>query len=94
MTANAAVAAEKYRDEILQTLDEVYGVVFDGPDISDEEVELLKLLAADDLELIASLADEYAENVRAYALLSQEALQAKDSKAGEMPLPGGDHRPP
>ena len=89
----ATNAAEEFRDEILQTLDDVYGVVFDGPDSSDEEVELLKLLPADDLELIASLADEYAENVRAYALLSREALQAKDSKAGVMPLPGGDHCP-
>ncbi len=89
----ATNAAEEFRDEILQTLDDVYGAVFDGPDSSDEEVELLKLLPADDLELIASLADEYAENVRAYASLSREALQAKDPKAGGMPLPGGDHCP-
>jgi hypothetical protein len=93
VATTAAAAAENLRYEILQTLDDVYGIVFDGPDMSDEQVELLELLPADELELIAAWADEYAENVRDYALLARMALQAKDSKAGEMPLSGGHHRP-
>lgn len=96
MATTAAAAAEKLRYEILQTLDDVYGIVFDGPDMSDEQVELLELLPADELELIAAWADEYAENVRDYALLARMALQAKDSKAGPtggVPLSGGHHRP-
>jgi hypothetical protein len=93
VATTAAAAAEKLRYEILQTLDDVYGIVFDGPDMSDEQVELLELLPADELELIAAWADEYAENVRDYALLARMALQGKDPKAGEMPLSGGHHRP-
>lgn len=96
MATTAAAAAEKLRYEILQTLDDVYGIVFDGPDMSDEQVELLELLPADELELIAAWADEYAENVRDYALLARMALQAKDAKAGPaggVPLSGGHHRP-
>ena len=77
MATTAAAAAEKLHYEILQTLDDVYGIVFDGPDMSDEQVELLELLPADELELIAAWADEYAENVRDYALLARLALQAK-----------------
>jgi len=71
-------AAEKLRDEILEILDDVYFRVFDGPDMSDEQVELLALLPADDLKLIAAQAEEYAANVRDYATLARNALEAKD----------------
>jgi hypothetical protein len=71
-------AAEKLRDEILEILDDVYFRVFDGPDMSDEQVELLALLSADDLEVIAALAEEYAANVRDYATLARNAMEAKD----------------
>jgi len=71
-------AAEQLRDEILQILDDVYFRVFDGPDMSDEQVELLALLPTGDLKLIASWAEEYAENVRDFARLAREALEAKD----------------
>jgi len=70
--------AEKLRDEILEILDDVYFRVFDGPDMSDEQVELLALLPADDLKLIAAQAEEYAANVRDYATLARNALEAKD----------------
>ncbi len=70
-------AAEKLRDEILQTLDDVYFRVFDGPDMSNEQIKLLALLPVDDLKQIASWAEEYAENVRDYAKLAQQALEAK-----------------
>jgi hypothetical protein len=96
VATTAAAAAEKLRYEILQRLDDVYGIVFDGPDMSDDQVELLELLPADELELIAAWADEYAENVRDYALLARMALKAKDAKAGPtggVPLSGGHHRP-
>jgi hypothetical protein len=94
LATTVAAAAEKLRDEILQKLDDVCGAVYDSPDLSDEQIELLKLLPADELELIAAWAEEYAENVRDYALLARRALQAKSSKAGPdagMPLAGG-HR--
>lgn len=71
-------AAEKLRDEILEILDDVYFRVFDGPDMSDEQVELLVLLPADDLKVIAAWAEEYAANVRDYATLARNALEAKD----------------
>jgi len=71
-------AAETLRDEILEILDDVYGRVFDGPDMSDEQVELLALLSADDLEVIAAQAEEYAANVRDYATLARNALEAKN----------------
>ncbi len=96
MATTAAAAAEKLRYEMLQKLDDVYGIVFDGPDMSDEQVELLELVPADELELIAAWADEYAENVRDYALLARMALQSKDAKAGPtggVPLSGGHHHP-
>jgi len=94
--ATNAAAAEKLRYEILQTLDDVFGIVFDGPDLSDEQIELLALLPADELKLIAAWADEYAENVRDYASLARRALQAKSSKVGPdagMPLVGGHRHP-
>ena len=69
--------AEKLRDEILEILDDVYFRVFDGPDMSDAQVELLALLPADDLKLIAAQAEEYATNVRDYARLARQALEAK-----------------
>lgn len=56
----------------------MYFRVFDGPDMSDEQVELLALLPADDLKLIAAQAEEYAANVRDYATLARNALEAKD----------------
>jgi hypothetical protein len=71
-------AAEKLRDEILEVLDDVYFRVFYGPDMSDEQVELLALLSADDLEVIAAQAEEYAANVRDYATLARNALEAKN----------------
>lgn len=71
-------AAEKLRDEILEILDDVYFRVFDGPDMSDEQVELLALLSADDLKVIEAQAEEYAANVRDYATLARKALEAKD----------------
>jgi len=71
-------AAEKLRDEILEILDDVYFRVFDGPDMSDEQVELLALLPADDLKVISAWAEEYAANVRDYATLARNALEAKD----------------
>jgi hypothetical protein len=71
-------AAEKLRDEILEILDDVSFRVFDGPDMSDEQVELLALLPADDLKVIAAWAEEYAANVRDYATLARNALEAKD----------------
>ena len=77
MATTAATAADKLRHEILQTLDDVGGIVFDGPDMSDEQVELLAMLPADELQLIAAWAEEYAENVRDYALLARRALKAK-----------------
>lgn len=70
-------AAEKLRDEILEILDDVYFRVFDGPDMSDEQVELLALLSADDLKVIEAQAEEYAANVRDYATLARKALDAK-----------------
>jgi methyl coenzyme M reductase subunit C-like uncharacterized protein (methanogenesis marker protein 7) len=77
MATTATTAADKLRHEILQTLDDVCGIVFDGPDMSDEQVELLAMLPADELQLIAAWAEEYAENVRDYALLARRALKAK-----------------
>ena len=70
-------AAEKLRDEILEILDDVYFRVFDGPDMSDDQVELLALLPADDLKAIAAQAEEYAANVRDYGTLARNALEAK-----------------
>ena len=69
--------AEKLRDEILEILDDVYFRVFDGPDMSDEQVDLLALLPADDLKAISTQAEEYAANVRDYATLARNALEAK-----------------
>ncbi len=77
LAMTSIAAAQHLRDEILQVLDDVYFRVFDGPDMSDEQVELLALLPADDLELIASWAEEYAENVRDFAKLAREALKTK-----------------
>lgn len=78
-TATAAdAAAARLRDEILQKLDDVYGIVFDGPDTSDEQVALLAQLPADDLKVIAAWAEEYAANVRDYATLARKALEVKD----------------
>ncbi len=71
-------AAEKLRDEIFEVLDDVYFRVFYGPDMSDEQVELLALLSADDLEVIAAQAEEYAATVREYATLARHALEAKN----------------
>jgi hypothetical protein len=94
LAKTTTTAAEELRNEILQTLDDVFGIVFDGPDLSDEQIELLALLPADELELIAAWANEYAENVRDYAVLARKALQSKAPTAGPpggMPLAGG-HR--
>lgn len=71
-------AAEKLRDEILEILDDVYFRMFEGPDMSDEQVELLALLPTDDLKVIAAQAEEYAASVRDYATLARNALKAKD----------------
>ena len=73
-------AAEKLQDEILQKLDDVYGIVFDGPEMSDEQVELLALLPVADLEVIAAWAEEYTANVGDYATLARSALEAKDEE--------------
>jgi hypothetical protein len=70
-------AAETLRDEILEILDDVYFRVFEGPDMSDEQVRLLSMLSADDLKRIVDWAEEYAENVRDFARLAQRALNAK-----------------
>lgn len=67
------------RDEILETLDDVYGLVMDGPDMSDERVELLAALPEGDLLEIASQAEEFAESVRDYARLAHKALREKES---------------
>jgi len=72
--------ALKVRDEILEKLDDVYGIIMDGPDMSDEQVELLAALPEDDLLEIASLAEEYAENVRDYARLAHKALREQESE--------------
>lgn len=72
--------ARMVREEILETLDNVYGLVMDGPDMSDERVELLAALPEDDLLGIASLAEEYAENVRDYARLAREALREQETE--------------
>jgi hypothetical protein len=77
MAKSAATAAEEYRDEILQKLDDVCGIVYGGPDMSDEQIELLALLPVDDLEVIAVWAEEYAENVLNYATLARKAMEAK-----------------
>lgn len=77
-TAADAAAAARLRDEILQKLDDVCGAVYDSPDTSDEQVELLALLPADDLELIEARAKEYAEHVLDYAAIARKALDAKD----------------
>ena len=78
MPMPTAAAAETLRDEILQKLDDVYGIVFDGPNTSGEQVELLAVLPADDLKVIAAWAEEYAANVRDYATLARNAQEAKD----------------
>jgi len=72
--------ALEVRDEILETLDNVYGLVMDGPDMSDERVELLAALPEDDLLEIASLAEEYAENIRDYSRLAHKALREQESE--------------
>lgn len=71
------VKAKACRDEILEKLDDVYGVVLDGPEMSHRKAHLLSLLPEENLEQIVSYAEEYAENVRDYAKLARNAIRAK-----------------
>lgn len=70
-------AAEELRDEILDVLGDVWGIVGDGPDLSARECKLLSRIDVEDLERIAGLAEECAANVRAYATLAREVLSDK-----------------
>ncbi len=72
--------ALKIRDEILEKLDNVYGIIVDGPDMSDERVELLAALPEDDLLEIASQAEEYSQNLRDFARLAHKALREQESE--------------
>lgn len=72
--------ALKIRDEILEKLDDVYGIIVDGPDMSDNRVELLAALPEDDLVEIASQAEEYSQNLRDFARLAHKALREQESE--------------
>lgn len=76
-SARDTTTAEELLDDAMAKLDDVFGIVFDGPDMSQEQVRLLALLPEDDLEAIVGYAEECAENVRDYARLAREALRAK-----------------
>lgn len=71
--------ALKIRDEILEKLDDVYGIIMGGPDMSDNRVELLAVLPEDDLVEIASQAEEYSQNLRDYARLAHKALREQET---------------
>ncbi len=76
-SARDTTTAEELLDDAMAKLDDVFGIVFDGPDMSQEQVTLLALLPEDDLEAIVGYAEECAENVRDFARLAREALRAK-----------------
>ena len=64
-------------EEILTKLDDVYGVVLDGPEFNTRDIALLSLLPEEDLQQAVNFAEEYAANVADYAYLAREALSVK-----------------
>jgi hypothetical protein len=70
--------AKSFLCQIMKNLDDICRVACDGVAWSYEDVELLSLLRKEALEQVVSRAEAYAENVRDYATLAQEALAHKE----------------
>lgn len=88
MEASAIAEAKKVRaqelhQELLGLLDDVAGVVLDGPLLNNEEVNLLAHLPREDLEQIVDFAEEYAGYVLEYAHLARQAIKAQGEAAAD-----------
>ncbi len=88
MEASAIAEAKKVRaqelhQEFLGLLDDVAGVVLGGPQLSDDEVNLLAQLPREDLEQIVEFAEEYAGDLLEYANLAQQAIEAQGEAAAD-----------
>jgi methyl coenzyme M reductase subunit C-like uncharacterized protein (methanogenesis marker protein 7) len=75
--------AEGFHQELLEKLDVVAGVMFDGPLLNNEEVNLLAHLPREDLEQIVDFAEEYAGYVLEYAHLARQAIKAQGEAAAD-----------
>ena len=76
-TSDNLTSGRELLEEILTKLDDVYGVVLDGPEFNTRDIALLSLLPEEDLQQAVNFAEEYAANVADYAYLAREALSVK-----------------
>ena len=75
--------AEGFHQELLEKLDIVAGVIFDGPQLIPEEVSLLSLLPRQDLEQLEDLANRYGHTLFEYAHLARQAIKAQGESAAD-----------
>ncbi len=75
--------AEGFHQELLEKLDVVAGVMFDGPQLIPEEVSLLSLLPRQDLEQLEDLANRYGHTLFEVAHLAQQAIEAQGEAAAD-----------
>jgi hypothetical protein len=75
--------AEGFHQELLEKLDVVAGVMFDGPQLIPEEVSLLSLLPRQDLEQLEDLANRYGHTLFEYAHLARQAIKAQGEAAAD-----------
>ena len=88
MEASAIAEAKKVRaqelyQELLGLLDDVAGVVLDGPLLNNDEVNLLAQLPREDLEQIVDFAEQSADDLLEYANLAQQAIKAQGEAAAD-----------
>ena len=65
---------------VRKQVDDVQGVVMEGPELSDDLVELLALLPEKELQETASRAWECSQTLRDYEQVALQALELKDAR--------------
>jgi hypothetical protein len=77
------VRAQELYQELLGFLDDVADAVLDGPQLNNEEVNLLAQLPREDLEQIVDFAEQSADDLLEYANLAQQAIEAQGEAAAD-----------
>ena len=70
-------------DYVREQVDEVQGIVMEGPELSDDLVELLALLPEKELQETASRAWECSQTLRDYEQLALQALEVKEARQAQ-----------
>ena len=65
---------------VRKQVDDVQGVVMEGPELSDDLVELLALLPEKELQETASRAWDCSQTLRDYEQVALQALELKDAR--------------